>query len=548
MASTLGAALFYAKEKGWPVVPVWPVDFDETGTPACRCGNPDCRSVGKHPINKFGGKPVAPRGVLDASTNGRVISHWWSLVPDANIGVRGDAFFALDVDDENGYLELVSRYGHLPETVESLSGSGGRHILFNQPAGRILGNEEGDLPHGINVRGNRGYIIVAPSMHKSGRRYDWEVSSHPRDIEVADAPDWLIKLIGKPTGKQEIAEIERASSAPDIDKLDIHSSMKATIKAAPIDGEDRSSTDQKVIVALLSAGCTPAEIKAIFSTYPIGTEGKYAERGDEYLDRSISRGVLYVGPVSKKATEPSLIVPGKAVPVHEARLEKAALDTAYLKGWNAALRSNSGIARELWPERLSVSDASIEYYGLGMRTDYPVGDKELAALVVPYKNGGQVMNVGYELYSQPQGTPPTVWESSSGTHVFDTDFDGANLAGQVLVTEDWDTAMHTYLNYGHMFKWLAILGQPRVPGCMTEDDKRKCLQALAGLLAESERVLLAWPASRKKDAGILASMLEDGGSRVFWLTMPSTMRQMYTKFGMESKHLNRYIKQAVPIA
>ena len=545
MGSTLGAAIFYAEEKGWPVVPVWPADTI-AGEPVCRCGNKACRSIGKHPVNKIKGKPVAPRGVLEATTNRRVLSHWWSLIPDANIGVRGDKFFALDVDDPDALFELTSQYGELPDTVESHSGSGGKHILFKQPAGLILGNEEGNLPHGINVRGNRGYIIVAPSKNANGE-YVWELSSHPRDVELAEAPGWLIEIIGKPSEAEKIGEIECADSIPDIEKLDIHSSMKSLITTAPVDGEDRSSTDQKVIVALLSTGCEPAEVKAIFSNHPIGTEGKYAERGDEYLDRSIARAISYIGPVSKKSTAESLIVPGKAVPEHEARLEKQALDTAYLQGWNAALKSNMAAAGELWPDRLSVTDASIAYYGLGMRTDYPVGEGEYAALVVPYANDGRVGNIGYELYSQPEGTPATVWESESATHVFDTEVDGGQLSGRVLVTEDWDTAMHTYLHHGHQFQWLAVLGQPQVPGCMTEEAKRACLQALASLLADSEQVLLAWPQARRKDAVLLADMIEEGDGRVYWLTLPGTMSQMYKQFGMEARHLNRYLQQAVPV-
>lgn len=546
MASTLGAALFYARDMGWPVVPVWPVDFPE-GQPKCRCGVQNCRSVGKHPITKFNGKPLAPKGVLNATTSTKVISHWWSMVPDANIGVRGKKFFALDVDDNYGLLELIGQHETLPDTVESLSGSGGRHILFKQPKGGILGNEEGELPHGINVRGNGGYIIVAPSMHMSGQRYEWELSSHPRDVKVAEAPDWLIEVIGKPSENGHYDEIECAKNAPEIDALQIHPTTKGYILNGPDDGDDRSSIDQKVIVALLSAGCEPPQIKAIFAKHPIGIEGKYAERGDDYLDRSIARGIAYVGPVSKKPARESIIIPGKRVPEHEARLERLAIDQAYLKGWNAALASNPGIVGELWPNMLSVSETSIAHYGLGMRMDFPIESGEYAALVVPYANHGAVENIGYELYSQPEGTPGRAWESESETRVFDTEVEGSTLSGKVLVTEDWDTAMHTYLNYGHMFTWLSILGMPNLPAAMDEETKQACLQALASLLADSEQVLLAWPASRRKDGLLLADMLEDGDDRVFQLTLPGPMRQMYKDFGMEAKHLNRYVQQAVPI-
>ena len=275
MASTIGAAIYYAQEKGWPVIPVWPADFDDEGAVTCRCGNQECRSIGKHPINKYGGKPIAPRGVLDATTDRRIISYWWSLVPDANIGVRGDKFFALDVDDMDALFDLTSANGRLPDTIESISGSGGTHILFSQPEGLVFGNEEGNLPRGINVRGNRGYIIVPPSNHKSGQRYEWEVSSHPRDVELAEAPDWLVKMIQ--AGRHEevdLGEIVVADSAPDVDKLAIHPSMKELIKTAPVDGEDRSSSDQRAIVALLSVGCTPEQIKDQITTAIRKTGGK----------------------------------------------------------------------------------------------------------------------------------------------------------------------------------------------------------------------------------------------------------------------------------
>jgi hypothetical protein len=490
---------------------------------------------------------MAPRGVHDATSNTKVINHWWNIVPDANVGVRGTKFFALDVDDPDALFDLKD-YGELPDTVESISGSGGSHILFRQPEGMILDNSEGKLPPKINVRGAGGYIIVAPSQHASGNRYEWEVSSHPRDVELAEAPEWLLQLIGKPSEKEAIGKIECADNAPDIEKLDVHSRTKGYILNGPNDGDDRSSIDQKVIVALLSAGCEPEEIKAIFSSYPIGRQGKYAERGDNYLDRSIARGISFVGPVSRKPTEESIIVPGKAVPAHEARLEKLAVDQAFLRGWNAALAGNPSVVGDLWPNMLSVNDVSIAHYNLGMRTDYPIGSGEYAALVVPYSTEGTVGNVGYELHSQPSGSPGRVWESESETHVFDTEVEGSKLSGKVLVTEDWDTAMHTYLSHGDTFPWLAILGMPNIPGSMNKESKLASLQALARLLANSEQVLLAWPASRRKQGLQLASLLEEGNDRVFWLTLPGPMRQMYSQFGMEAKHLNRYLKQAVPIS
>ena len=543
MSSTLGAALFYAQEKGWPVLPVWPVTFvgDE---PRCRCGSATCKSIGKHPIATYNGKSVAPKGVIDATVDATTIRNWWALVPDANLGIKGSVFFALDVDDHDGLQELTEAYGKLPDTVESISGSGGRHILFKQPDGDILGNEEGSLPDGINVRGNRGYIVVAPSMHKSGSRYEWEVSSHPRDVELADAPQWLLDLIGKPTERVEIKHIKCSGDVPSLESLQVASSIKELIRTGVSEGDDRSSEDQRVIVALLSNEYTPGEIKAIFSAYPIGTQGKYAERGDEYLDRSITNGMTYVGPKIKSGVS-SVIVPGKLVSQLEAGYEKLALDTAYLAGWNDALSGKTEMIKKLWPNHVGVNESSIALYGLGLRMDMSVDetDSEYAALVVPYNNHGELANVGYDLYQQPAGTPGQIWEEPAATHIFETDND-ARLAGSVLVADGWDVAVETYLAHGLSLAPIEIVGLPQLA---SQQENEQAVVELARLLENCERILLAWPSKRQLAGELLAQLLDKGNERVYWLDMPGTMREMYTKYGMTAQHLNRYIKQASTI-
>lgn len=50
----------------------------------------------------------------------------------------------------------------------------------------------------------------------------------------------------------------------------------------------------KVCTALCYAGATADDILAVFQHYPIGTEGKYAERGPEYLARTIGKAQAFV--------------------------------------------------------------------------------------------------------------------------------------------------------------------------------------------------------------------------------------------------------------
>ena len=50
------------------------------------------------------------------------------------------------------------------------------------------------IGRGVDLRADGGYVLVPPSLHASGRRYEWEASSDPIDgVAIQDAPEWLQK-------------------------------------------------------------------------------------------------------------------------------------------------------------------------------------------------------------------------------------------------------------------------------------------------------------------------------------------------------------------
>jgi hypothetical protein len=66
-------------------------------------------------------------------------------------------------------------------------------IVRNQQAG---GNR---IAPGIDVRGQGGQIVIAPSLHhRSGRAYAWEIGCEPWEIPVADCPAWLLERVREP--------------------------------------------------------------------------------------------------------------------------------------------------------------------------------------------------------------------------------------------------------------------------------------------------------------------------------------------------------------
>jgi hypothetical protein len=176
--SALKYALEYA-QRGWPVLPLHTPD--ERGRCSCRKG--DCKSVGKHPRTM--------NGLKDATTDEATISRWWGMWPDANIGIRTGAesgIVVLDVDPRNSgnksLAALELNNGELPETLASNTGGDGRHILFVRPDAE-LSKSAGE---GLDIKGEGGYIVAPPSLHASGKRYEWANST-----EIAQMPSWLLQ-------------------------------------------------------------------------------------------------------------------------------------------------------------------------------------------------------------------------------------------------------------------------------------------------------------------------------------------------------------------
>ena len=180
------AALHYAEYFQWAVFPIHSLVNGR-----CTCGKECGRAAGKHPLTRNGFK--------DATNNKAILSRWWERWPWANIGIatgRTSGFFVLDVDGDKGedsLRTLLKEHGKLPDTVESLTGGGGRHILFQHPGTDIRNVVR--LAPGLDIRGDGGYIVAPPSVHRSGRQYEWELSSRPDEVGISPAPSWLLEIL-----------------------------------------------------------------------------------------------------------------------------------------------------------------------------------------------------------------------------------------------------------------------------------------------------------------------------------------------------------------
>lgn len=121
---------------------------------------------------------------------------WFRRWPDANLSVVTGALsgvVVLDVDPRHGGDESLEKLeavnGALPQTVEAVTGGGGRHLYFAHP-GRETRNRVGIEP-GLDLRGDGGTIVLPPSIHPSGNPYRWRPGHAPDEIALAPFPRWL---------------------------------------------------------------------------------------------------------------------------------------------------------------------------------------------------------------------------------------------------------------------------------------------------------------------------------------------------------------------
>jgi hypothetical protein len=128
------------------------------------------------------------------------VEGWFRRWPEANLGIVTGAvsgLVVLDIDPRHGgedsLTQLEVDHAALPETVEVMTGGGGRHLYFAHPGGSVP-NKVALMP-GIDLRGDGGLVVAPPSLHPSGKRYFWEVSHHPDDMAPAPVPPWLVALL-----------------------------------------------------------------------------------------------------------------------------------------------------------------------------------------------------------------------------------------------------------------------------------------------------------------------------------------------------------------
>lgn len=168
-------------ERGWPVLPI--VLPKSSSEEFFRKTSAD------------GKCPAIKNWQNDATTDPAQIRQWFAERP-YNVAILTGArsgVWVLDVDGESGaesLRTLEAANTPLPRTLTAITARG-EHRYFACPPNTRIPCSASKIAKGLDVRGDGGFIIAPPSLHATGKRYQWLDETVP----VADAPHWLLSLV-----------------------------------------------------------------------------------------------------------------------------------------------------------------------------------------------------------------------------------------------------------------------------------------------------------------------------------------------------------------
>lgn len=166
-----------------------------------------------HRVFPLQGKRPYPgsAGYKDATSDPAIAEQLFAGKSGCNVGwATGQGVLCIDVDGDRGIeslRKLECDNAPLPETWTVVTGGGGLHIFFRIPEDHPVSCSQSVLGPKIDVRADGGYVVAAGSTHpETGKEYDWEVG--PGDAPLADAPDWLLRLLRRKNAPEPLAQGE----------------------------------------------------------------------------------------------------------------------------------------------------------------------------------------------------------------------------------------------------------------------------------------------------------------------------------------------------
>ena len=207
------------------------------------------------------------------------IRGWWKKYPSANVGmVTGpeSGVDTVDVDSQEAF-DRLSTVAELPDTIRYKTGRDGfgQQYLFKHRPG--LKTQAGVVKD-VDIRTTGGITVLPPSVHKTGRKYQW--------IDVNPVVDGLDDLFEWPDGLFDFMVQNGAGVNSNSNSKNTEESKMADLsgvaepgrndaifkKACSLRAKGISAEDAKLIILKIAENCNPTfpeseAIKCLNSAY-----------------------------------------------------------------------------------------------------------------------------------------------------------------------------------------------------------------------------------------------------------------------------------------
>ncbi len=174
MTEGMTAVALALLSRGWSVIPVHiPVNGSD-----CSCGY-DCSWPGKHP--RVSWRPFTEELPTEAQVRGWFDDEFYG----SNLGVVTGRVSDLVVVDVDGTIDDFKALG-LPKTRTVLTGGGGYHFFYT--SGGLPASSGISVTPGIDIKADGGFVVLPPSKHVSGMRYEWLNNAKLTQIHPSELP------------------------------------------------------------------------------------------------------------------------------------------------------------------------------------------------------------------------------------------------------------------------------------------------------------------------------------------------------------------------
>lgn len=180
-------------ERGWHVFALGPGK-----TPLANCAR--CRAEHTTPEQMENCSCLTCHGFYAATCDMDRVDAMFMAHPDRLLAIRTGAtsgIVVVDIDGPEGAAnaQRLAAQGLLRPTLTAQTGSGGAHLVYTHPGGRIQSGAHKIAPS-IDSKADGGYIVAPPSIHPRTRvRYRW---TNWGQQNPAPLPDPIAELLRPP--------------------------------------------------------------------------------------------------------------------------------------------------------------------------------------------------------------------------------------------------------------------------------------------------------------------------------------------------------------